>query len=185
VLVIFDEVQTFARLSQPFAFQHFELSQFADIVTLGKITQLCATLYREELKPQGPLLSQTFTAASSAIEAALVVLDALEQSHCFGREGANMQRHTYFVSHMERLARKYPGKVTGPYGCGMMLAMTPGDGSSESATNLVHGLFDAGLMGFGAGSHPSRIRFLPPPAITTEEHIDMAIDIMDSVLGCL
>ncbi|WP_231691001.1 aminotransferase class III-fold pyridoxal phosphate-dependent enzyme [Aureliella helgolandensis] len=58
VLIIFDEVQTFGRLSQPFAFQHFELDALADLVTIGKITQLCATLYRDELQPKGPLLSR-------------------------------------------------------------------------------------------------------------------------------
>ena len=39
VLIIFDEVQTFGRLSEPFAFQHFQLNEHADIVTVGKITQ--------------------------------------------------------------------------------------------------------------------------------------------------
>ncbi len=78
VLVIFDEVQTFSRLSQAFAFQHFEHDAYADIVTFGKITQVCGTLYKAELKPKGPLLSQTFIAASSSIAASLRVLDVLE-----------------------------------------------------------------------------------------------------------
>ena len=183
VLVIFDEVQTFGRLSQPFAFQHFELDEFADIVTIGKITQLCATLYRDELTPQGPLLSQTFTAASSSIEAALVVLDVLQATNCFGANGGNMQRHAYFAERLQALAGKYPGKLSGPHGCGMMMALTPGDGSSKAANDLVHALFEAGLMSFVAGSNPSRVRFLPPPAVTTNEHIDQAIEIMDRVLS--
>lgn len=185
VLIIFDEVQTFSRLSQPFAFQHFGLDQQADIVTLGKITQLCATLYREQLRPQGPLLSQTFTAASASIEAALVVLEELEQSGCFGPDGKNMQRHTYFAARLQELVRKHPGKIAGPHGCGMMIALTPGDGSTKAANELVMALFDAGLMGFVAGSNPSRVRFLPPPVITTNEHIDAAIDILDQVLAKL
>ncbi len=182
VLIIFDEVQTFSRLSEPFAFQHFKLDSFADIVSIGKITQLCATLYREELAPQGPLLSQTFTAASSSIEAALVVLDELQRTGCFGPNGQNMQRHDYFASRLQQLAKKYPGKISGPHGCGMMIALTPGDGSSKVATEFVHALFEAGLMSFLAGSNPSRVRFLPPPIITTNEHIDCAIGIMDEVL---
>lgn len=183
VLIIFDEIQTFSRLSQPFAFQHFQLDAMADIVTLGKITQLCATLYRQQLKPHGPLLSQTFTAASASIEAALVVLDALEQSGCFGPNGKNMQRHDYFATNLQALVRKYPGKIAGPHGCGMMIALTPGDGSTEAANELVMAMFDAGLMGFVAGSNPSRVRFLPPPVITTNEHIDAAISILDQVLA--
>ncbi|MCA9179898.1 MAG: aminotransferase class III-fold pyridoxal phosphate-dependent enzyme [Planctomycetales bacterium] len=183
VLIIIDEVQTFSRLSQPFAFQHFKLDDYADIVTLGKITQLCATLYRDELKPKGPLLSQTFTASSASIEAALVMLDELERTGCFGAAGWNMQRHEYFAQRLRELADKYPGKIAGPHGCGMMLALTPGDGSSQAANDLVHALFAAGLMSFVAGSSPARVRFLPPPAVTTNAHIDTAIEIIDKVLS--
>lgn len=183
ILVIFDEVQTFGRLSKPFAFQHFGLDKYADIVTIGKITQLCATFYGAALKPKGPLLSQTFTAASSSIEAALVMLQTLEERGCFGATGSNMQLHAYFAARLTELSEKYPGKLQGPYGCGMMVAVTPGDGSPEAAQDLVHALFDAGLMGFVAGGNPSRVRFLPPPAATEPAHIDVAITILDKVLA--
>lgn len=182
VLIIFDEVQTFGRTSRPFAFQHFGLDEFADIVTIGKITQLCATFYRDDLSPKGPLLSQTFTAASSAIESALTVLDELEETGCFGPQSSNMQRHKYFADGLSKLGEKHPGKIHGPHGCGMMIAFTPGDGSSEVAGAMVHAMFDAGLMGFIAGNNPARIRFLPPPGITTEAHIDAALEILDGVL---
>lgn len=64
----------------------------------------------------------------------------------------------------------------------MMIAFTPGDGSAEYAKNLVHALFDAGLMSFVAGSTPARVRFLPPPAVTEKQHVDLAIEIMRKVL---
>ncbi len=182
VLIIFDEVQTFSRLSQPYAFQHFGLDAYADIVTIGKITQLCATLYRTELKPKGPLLSQTFTAASSSIAASLTVLDMLEKARCFGPAGENMRRHRVFADGLQQLASRYPGKISGPHGLGMMVAFTPGDGSNEIANKMVYAMFEEGLMGFVAGSNPTRIRFLPPPAITTDEHIACACDILDRVL---
>ncbi|GAB5403187.1 MAG: aspartate aminotransferase family protein [Aureliella sp.] len=182
VLVIFDEVQTFGRLSEPFAMQHFDLVQYADIVTIGKISQLCATLYREELKPKGPLLSQTFTAASSSIEAAKVLLSHMATGSCFGSTGSNMRLHDYFTTGLQRLCDSHPGKISGPFGCGMMVAFTPGDGSTECARAMVHALYAAGLMSFVAGGNPSRIRFLPPPLATTEEHIDVAIEILDKVL---
>lgn len=185
VLIVFDEVQTFSRLSQPFAFQHFQLDKYADLVTIGKITQLCATLYGEALKPKGPLLSQTFTAASSSIDAALVVLDELEHGSCFGAGGDNMQRHEYYVAKMKELASKYPGRLSGPYGCGMMWALTPGDGSDAAAAKLVQALFAEGLMSFVAGHTPARVRFLPPPMVTTREHIDQAVAIMDRVFAAL
>ncbi len=183
LLVVFDEIQTFSRLSQPFAFQHFGLNDVADIVSFGKITQLCGTLYRESLKPKGPVLSQTFTAASSSVAASAAVLDQLESAGCFGPNGRNMQRHQVFADGLEQLSRKHSGKIQGPYGLGMMIAFTPGDGSSEHATRMVHMMYAAGLMGFVAGHDPTRIRFLPPPGVTTDDNIRMACAILDDVLN--
>ncbi len=183
VLIIFDEVQTFTRLSQPFAFQHFGLDSYADIVTLGKITQVCATLYGEKLKPKGPLLSQTFTGATSAIRAGLTMLDELEAKECFGSDGWNVRRHRYFAEKLQKIASKYPGKLSGPYGEGMMIAFTPGDGSADTAKQVLQKLYDLGLMGFLAGSDPNRIRFLPPPCITTEAHIDIACEIIEEAIS--
>jgi 4-aminobutyrate aminotransferase-like enzyme len=182
ILVIFDEVQTFTRLSQPFAFQHFELDAFADLVTLGKITQVCATLYGESLKPKGPVLSQTFTGATASIRCGLAVLDELEAKGCFGANGWNVRRHNYFKGKLEKLSKKYPGKLCGPYGEGMMIAFTPGNGGADEAKDMLMRLYDLGLMGFLAGSNPNRIRFLPPPGVTTERHIDLACDIIEQAL---
>ena len=182
VLTIFDEVQSFSRLSQPFAFQHFGYDAFADIVTFGKITQVCGTLYRTELKPKGPLLSQTFIAASSSIAAGHRVLDCLESAECFGANSQNMQRHEVYVARMQQLSKQYPTKIRGPWGCGMMFAFTPADGSDAEATRMVHALYEAGLMSFLAGHDPARIRFLPPPAVTTKQHIEQACDIIEKVV---
>jgi 4-aminobutyrate aminotransferase-like enzyme len=184
ILVIFDEIQTFSRLSQPFAFQHFELDAYADLVTLGKITQVCATLYGDQLKPKGPVLSQTFTGATASIRCGLAVLDALDANKCFGANGWNVRRHHYFQSKLEQLAQKYPGKLSGPYGEGMMIAFTPGNGGADEAKNMLMKLYDLGLMGFLAGSNPNRIRFLPPPGITTEKHIDLACGIIEQAIQC-
>ena len=182
VLVIFDEVQTFSRLSQAFAFQHFGLDEYADLVTLGKITQVCATLYGDSLKPKGPVLSQTFTGATASIRCGLAVLDALQSKGCFGAEGWNVRRHDYFKGKLEQLSKKYPGKLCGPYGEGMMIAFTPGKGGADEAKDMLMLLYDLGLMGFLAGNNPNRIRFLPPPGVTTEQHIDLACDIIEKAL---
>lgn len=183
VLVIFDEVQTFSRLTEPFAMQHFEIETHADIVTIGKVSQLCATLYRSDLHPKGPLLSQTFTAASSAIEAAIVLLGHLASGECYGPSGSNTVLHDYFADKLQKLSEAYPTKISGPYGCGMMVAFTPGDGSAECARAMVHALYEEGLMGFVAGGNPARIRFLPPLLATTKEHIDVASEILGRVIS--
>ncbi len=180
--VIFDEVQSFSRLSRPFAFQHYDLDEFADIVTIGKITQVCATLYRPEFKPTGPILSQTFTGATSSIAVGIATLDALDQAGCFGTSGANMTRHRYFADRLAELAVKHPGKLSGPFGEGMMVAFTPGGGSFDEAKQLMEVMYDTGLLGFVCGAAPTRLRFLPPPATTTTQHIDAAITLLDRSL---
>lgn len=182
VLTIFDEVQTFSRLSRPYAFQHFQLDAYADIVTIGKISQVCATLYRSELKPQSPILSQTFTGATSSILCGLAAIEAMEQFGCWGEPSRNMQRHSYFANKLQALADKYPGKLSGPFGLGMMVAITPGDGTADTAKQLAMKLYDNGLMSFIAGDKPARVRFLPPPAVTTEQHIDLACDIIEKTI---
>ena len=183
VPIIFDEVQSFSRTTRPFAFQHYGLDRYADIVTVGKITQVCATLYGKALKPQGPILSQTFTGSSSSIAAGLAMLDRMESQQCFGSEGENAKRHDYFAARLEKLASKYPGLIAGPYGEGMMIAFTPGDGSYDQANRLMMTMYDIGLLGFVCGGGPTRIRFLPPPAGTTIEHIDTAIELLDQSLA--
>ena len=181
--IIFDEVQSFSRTSRPFAFQHYKLDEFADIVTLGKITQVCATLYRESFRPTGPILSQTFTGASSSMSVGLATLDAMKEANCFGDDGWNMRRHQYFVHGLSHLAAKYPKHLRGPFGEGLMIAFTPGDGSYDQAKALMDLMFDEGLLGFVCGSNPTRLRFLPPPVITTNDHMDAALLILDRALA--
>ena len=180
--IIFDEVQSFSRTSRPFAFQHLGLDQFADIVTVGKITQVCATLYGEAFNPTGPILSQTFTGSSASITTGLSMLEQMEANQCFGETGKNVELGNYFRQALEHLSSKYPQKIRGPFGCGMMVAFTPGDGSFEQAKALMTIMYEKGLLGFVCGANPTRIRFLPPPVVTTREHIDLAIQLLDQSL---
>lgn len=180
--IVFDEIQTFSRLSRPFAFQHFQLDEFADIVTVGKITQVCATLYGERFKPQAPILSQTFTGSSSMITCGLAMLSALDQHGCFGPDGTNQKNHQQMVQRLQALGEEFPGMISGPYGCGMMIAWTPGDGSAATAKQMIDTMYEEGLIGFICGSEPTRVRILPPPAATSEEHLDAAIDVLRKTL---
>ncbi len=181
IAVIADEVQTFGRTSRPFAFQHFELDSLIDIVTIGKITQACATLFRSEYKPQPGLISQTFTSSSFAILAGQTILQGLIDGGHFGESGRNQEYFDRFSSNFATIADNTQGYIKGPFGVGGMIAFTPGDGKLETAKEFVKRLFDAGVMSFIAGSNPTRVRFLVPLGSTEFEHIDLACGIVETV----
>ena len=183
IAFIADEVQTFGRTSRPFAFQHFGLDDITDLVTIGKISQVCATLYTPDYKPKPGLISQTFTGSSWAILASQRILQTLIDNGHYGESGRNIKLFECFQAGLEAIGKKYPGTVSGPYGCGGMVGFTPLDGSLAKAKDLVFKMYHAGLMSFIAGSDPVRIRFLMPIGSVTEEHIQMACQVIERCIG--
>lgn len=180
--VMVDEVQTFGRTSRPFAFQHFRLDDRVDLVTVGKMTQVCATFFTDAYKPEKGLISQTFTSSTAAIRAGAAILTHLVERGCFGERGRNMDVHARFVARLEDIASRHPGTVRGPYGLGGMIAFTALDGGLATTKALLSRLFDAGLIAFLAGSDPCRVRMLPPLGVITDEDIDRVCDILEAEL---
>ena len=70
------------------------------------------------MKPGPGLLSQTFTASTSAIIAAGVVLQELLSPALFGPDGGNMQVHARFVRRFEAMARRIRRGCAGRMGWG-------------------------------------------------------------------
>lgn len=182
IAIFDDEVQSFGRLPELFAFQYFGLEKFVDIVSIGKLSQVCATLYKTDYCPRPGLLSQTFTGSTSAIKASKAILTHLLHGGYFGAEGKIQRLHDYFVKKLASLSKKHPGLLSGPYGIGCMLAFTPFDGSAALTAKFVHALFDAGVIGFVAGSQPTRVRFLIPAGVLTFDDIDNAMAIIEYTL---
>ena len=85
--ILIDEVQTFGRTSELFASQHFNIIQDVDIITIGKLSQVCATIFKKEMKPEPGLISQTFTASTSAIESGHQIISHLIKTQHFGKKG--------------------------------------------------------------------------------------------------
>lgn len=179
LVVIIDEVQTFLRTSEPFAFQHFGLQSLVDIVTLGKASQVCATLFTDDMTPKPGLLSQTFTASTSSLHGFLAILHLLQEREHFGKSGRNMQLQENFTKRLEKLRSQHPSWLSGPYGLGIMVAFTPWDGSEKSAHLLCHTLFEEGIICFIAGENPTRIRFLLPALVMEESHLDLLMQILE------
>ncbi len=183
IAIIADEVQTFCRTTRPFAFQHFKLDKLVDLVTIGKISQVCATLFTDNYKPKPGLVSQTFTGSTWAITAAHAIVKGLIDSGNFGESGKNVSLHNKFAAGLQAIGEKYPGTISGPHGIGGMVAFTPFDGSADVARDLVKRLYDAGLMCFMAGGDPSRVRFLMPLGCVEESHIELACQIIETVVS--
>lgn len=182
VAVIADEVQTFCRTTRPYAFQHFGIDKMVDLVTIGKISQVCATLYTDEYKPKPGLISQTFTGSTWAILAAKTIVQGLVDRGNFGADGRNAKLHDYFVKGIQAINERFPGSLSGPHGVGGMVAFTPFGGDFDKAKDMVNRMYHAGLMSFFAGKDPSRVRFLMPLGCVEESHIDLACQIIESVV---
>lgn len=184
IAVFADEVQSFARTPELFAFKYFGLESFVDIASIGKVSQTCATFFTEEYKPRPGLLSQTFIASTSAIKASLVIINGLINGGYFGPEGKIARLHRHFAEKLEQLAKRHPGLIEGPYGIGCMVAFTPYGGDTQKVTQFIHRLFEAGVISFiaGGGDHPARVRFLIPVGAVTYRDINHVVDIIEHTL---
>ena len=176
--IMADEVQTFARTEALFATQYFGIEEDIDVMTIAKVLQLGATLWKKEYTPQPGLLSQTFTANTSSIHVALFILHSLLQGDLYGPNGKIHALYHHFVKRLKKL-EPY---VQGPYGAGSMIAFTPFDGTHAKATALTQQLFHNGVISFIAGSNPTRIRFLLPAAIMNLDDIDRIMDIVETTI---
>ena len=181
IAILIDEVQTFGRTPELFAFQHFGLDEYAEVVTIGKLTQACATLFRADYKPRPGLLSQTFTGATAALFAGAAVLRELGNGTYYGPTGRIQRLHDHFTGRLREIGTR-TGKVEGPFGVGAMVAATILDGSMDRTRAFTKRLFEAGVISFTAGKDPARIRFLLPAGAIDEADIDAVCEIFEATL---
>jgi 4-aminobutyrate aminotransferase-like enzyme len=160
ILLFADEVQTFARTYKPFIFQHFGLDEYVDLVSVGKSTQVCATLFRDEIKPRPGLVSQTFTGSTASLFAARVILKEVLKGDFYDKGKKLGLNHKYFNKFKKELSKLE--QVSNIGGIGGMIAFQVYDGSMETTIKFMHELFNCGVIAFIAGKDPVKIRFLVP-----------------------
>ncbi|HEY4832105.1 MAG TPA: aminotransferase class III-fold pyridoxal phosphate-dependent enzyme [Waddliaceae bacterium] len=182
IAIIVDEVQTFGRTSKLFAFHHFEIEDLVDIVTIGKLSQVCATLWKAEYNPRPGMLSQTFTSSSTAIQVAKKMIHLMRKENFFGPEGKNMLVNQYFSQNLSEISKQHPHLIRGPYGLGAMIAFTPLDGEMKRVIQFGYNLFHTGVLSFIAGKDPTRIRLLIPVGVVTHEDINTVTKIIEETL---
>ncbi len=177
-----DEVQTFSRTGEFFAFETFGLGEYLDIVTVAKTAQCGAVLYTEEYNPKPGLIAGTFTASTVSMRAGLKILKTLADQNYLGENGRIKELHEEFISMLRDLkAGSCHDYIQDFGGIGLMVSMTPYDGSKDKVSKLLQRLFKNGLMAFSCGHGPFKLRFLIP-AILESKHITEIKGILEKSL---
>ena len=177
-----DEVQSFGRTEQLFAFQTFGLDEYIDVVTVAKALQACGTFYTEELNPKPGLIAGTFNGSIAALTAGEKVLNFLMNGNFFGPNGRNRQLEKIFTSKLQELKDgSCKGKIGYIGGIGTMLSFEIGDSGADVSKKFIYQLFDNGVLSFTAGKSPTRIRFLIPVTLT-EQHINEIFKIIEKTI---
>ena len=165
-----DEIQTFSRTGNFFAFETHGIGEFIDLCTIAKTAQNGATFFTEEFKPDAGLLGGTFSGSTPAMSAGLEILNMLDEGGYMGPQGKVAQIHRDFVGMLNELNESTcKGLLREAGGLGLMVAVTPLDGTKEKQIALLKSLFKNGLICFGCGSDPYRMRFLIPAIITPSD----------------
>lgn len=176
-----DEVQTFGRTGEFFAFETMDLGKYVDIVTIAKTLQLAATLYTAEYNPKPGLIAGTFSGGSSALTAGLEILEILEEGFV-GPNGRIIKIHKKFIEGLNELNNSTcKGLLQDAGGMGLMIAFTPFEGKKEQTELFIKKLFNNGLIAFSCGKDPVRIRFLVPAIISNQE-INLALNLIEKTI---
>lgn len=174
-----DEIQTFLRTGEAFAFQTMGFGEYVDLCTLAKTAQVAATLYTEDYNPKPGLIAGTFAGATSALAAGISILDEMNEGGYFGAQGRVQKIHNKFLQEFQKIINgSCRGLLEDPDGMGLMIAVTPFSGDKDKVNKLVKVLFKNGLMCYTCGKKPLRLRFLVP-AIMEDRDIETAVEIIE------
>ncbi len=172
-----DEIQSFGRTREMFAYETLDLGEYVDVFCVGKMTQACATLYTKEYSPRAGLLSGTFTGASQDFATGTRILEMLRDGDLYGPSGKLEHHHNQFRKHVKALAEKHPdwfpavpeqSDFVG--GMGGMMRMTPFGGDKNKIMAACKACYDEGAIVFWCGHGPFHVRMLPPVPVLKDEH---------------
>ncbi len=176
-----DEVQTFCRTGELFAFETLNIGQYVDICTLAKTAQLGATLYTAEYNPKPGLIAGTFAGSSVSLSTGMEMISMLQEGF-LGPQGRIQKIHKRFIEGFHKLNETTcKGNVQDPGGLGLMIAFTPFDGKKEQVDLFLKNLFHNGMIAFGCGKDPLRARMLVPACIEDQE-IDLALSLIEKTI---
>lgn len=179
IVVWVDEVQTFGRTGELFATTRLDLAEYVEVITVGKLLQGSAALYRHSLAPDPGLVSGTFSGATVAMAVGRRIIEKLVGEGFFGSRGREIELEKLTRAHLERLARKHPGAISQIDGVGAMLAFRLGDGSLDATRAFIRRCFDQGLVLYYGGHESACIRLFLPAGCLTDDELADAFTILD------
>jgi 4-aminobutyrate aminotransferase-like enzyme len=176
-----DEVQTFARTGELFAYQTFGLEEYVDVVTVGKTLQGSAVLFRQKYNPKPGLVAGTCAGATVGMAVGARIIARLESDGYLGPEGRVAVLGRRVERRIEALRKRVPKAVGAATGIGAMHAFVPFDGSAEAVRDVLKAAFDEGLLLFSAGEAPAKLRMLLP-VNTTDEELEVGFAMLEKAL---
>jgi len=177
-----DEIQSFGRTHQMFAYQMFGLDKYVDVVTVAKVLQACGTFFTKELNPKPGLIAGTFNGSLAALNAGKGTIRYLQEGNFYGENGRVVELEKKFFAKFKELSEgSCKGKIPYYGGVGTMLSFEVGDGSPDVTNKFIKQLFENGIITFSAGKDPMRVRFLLPLSLL-DEHIDEIFKIVEKTV---
>ncbi|HZP44438.1 MAG TPA: aminotransferase class III-fold pyridoxal phosphate-dependent enzyme [Candidatus Binataceae bacterium] len=182
IVIWVDEVQTFARTGELFATDLLELADYADVITIGKVFQGSAMLFRKSLAPDPALISGTYSGATVPMAVAVRIIEKLTTEGILGPAGRVKRFESLTREHLERLSRQRPGLISHIDGVGAMIAFRLGDGRLTATREFIQRCFAAGLVLYYGGHDPACIRLFLPAAVLSEDELAEAFAIIERCL---
>jgi len=185
-----DEIQSFGRTEELFAYEMYDLGEYVDVLCVGKMTQACATIFTERYNPKGGLLSGTFTGCTTDFTVGNVLLDELSTGDFYGAKGTFAIHHAEFRSQVSKLVEKHPdwfpeAPMTTDLigGVGGMMKFTPFGGDKGKVGKACRYAYDEGVICFYCGHGPYHVRMLPPMAVMKMEDWPRVFECIERALA--
>ena len=168
-----DEVQSFGRTGEMFAYETLGLGDYIDVCTIGKLSQVCAAIFTDDYAPKAGLLSGTFLGGTVPLNVGRRMIERLRSDNLYGTHGLIAHHRALFEQHAAQLVAKrpewfppVPGTASHTGGLGGMMRFTPFGGAKDPVMKLCTHAFHEGLIVLPCGHDPYHLRMLPPiPAL--------------------
>jgi acetylornithine/N-succinyldiaminopimelate aminotransferase len=181
--VWFDEIQTFGRTGELFAYQLFKLHDLVDVVTAAKPLQVAVTLYTEEFNPKPGLVAGTFAGSAASLRVAKRSLELLTEGGFFGPNGQIEKLSQRFSSGLIGLKNgSCKGHIGEVRAVGGMIAFAPFQAKLEDCKAVLMKLFELGVVAFYCGHDPYFVRILPPLGVMRETDVDLALSVIEKAI---